>query len=116
LDVGDTATGCPVLGGVRSEGGGEGGSSGAASLDKGGSVVPVILVFAGVLAIVDGGNLEDTVSRGGALAVAAERRASPLVPVASLLGLLRLWERFRGDGAQRQEGQGHGTARVRHVG
>lgn len=93
-----------------------GGSGAAASLDDGGSVVPVILVVSRVLAVVDGGDLEDAVPRGGALAVAAERRASPLVAVAGLLGLLRLWEGVGGDGAQGQEGQGHGAARVRHVG
>lgn len=87
-----------------------------ASLDNSGSVVPIVLMVAGMLAVVDGGDLEDPVLRGGALAVAAERGASPLVPVSGLVGLLRLWEGLGGDGPQGQEGEGHGAARVRHCG
>lgn len=88
----------------------------AASLDNSGSVVPVVLVITRMLAVVDRGDLEDPVLGGGALAVAAERGASPLVPVAGLLGLLRLGEGLGGNRPQGQEGQGHGAARVRHCG
>lgn len=67
--------------------------------------VPVVLVLAGVLAVVDGGDLEDA---EGALAGAADRRAAALVRLLARggggAGLLGLGERGRGDGAQGQEG------------
>lgn len=67
--------------------------------------VPVVLVLASVLAVVDGGDLEDA---EGALAGAADRRAAALVQLFARggggAGLLGLGERGRGDGAQGQEG------------
>lgn len=72
-----------------------------------GDLVPVVLVVAGVLAKVDGGDLEDAVARQLALAglagLAAERGATPLVLGARGLGLLGLGERGRGDRAEGQE-------------
>lgn len=63
--------------------------------------MPVILVLASVLAVVDGSHLQHAVH---ALAIAAERRAAALVLfVAGDGGLLSLGVRVRGNGAQGEE-------------
>lgn len=80
------------------------------------NLVPVVLVVARVLAKVDGGDLEDAVA--GALAVAAQRGAAPLVLGAlnrGLRGLLGLGEGVRGDGAEGQEVEKGGSSDGRHV-
>lgn len=80
--------------------------------------MPVLLVVTGVLAIVDGSDLEDLVPGGGVvLAVAAQGGAAPLVDlggVGSGPDLLRLGEGVGGDRAERQESHGS-LARRRHV-
>lgn len=78
--------------------------------------MPVVLVVAGVLAEVDGRDLEDAVA--GAFAVAAERGAAPLVLGAldGGLRLLGLGERVGGDGAERQEVEKRGSSGGRHFG
>lgn len=76
--------------------------------------MPVVLVLAGVLAVVHGRDLEDAVP-GAALAVAAERRAASLVLLGALDGglggLLGLGEGVGGDGVEGQEEREGGSGR-----
>lgn len=82
------------------------------SLLDGNNLVPIILMLANMLAIMDRINLQDAL---GAFASTADRRAASLVlQVAGGGGLLGLGKRVGGDGAQGQECH-EGSSR-RHVG
>lgn len=82
-------------------------------LDSDLNVVPVVLVLAGMLSEMDGGDLEDAVV---VLAVAAQRGAAPLVlgALGRGLWLLGLGERVGGDGSEGQEVDKRSSTGGRH--